>query len=123
MPGPGEYKTDVGGMGSLAHHPSSSSTFGARTTTPAGCAVPGPGAYEQVRFYRDRPVTWDTGGYGARVGLGYRCTVYKRTLPPAASRGWFGFIINSKGFVKFKAKVLTGFIKPQTQVALGFKNR
>jgi hypothetical protein len=51
--------------------------------------------------------TGDLGHRGVRgaVGLGCRFT-YKRTLPPAPSSGWFCFIANSWGSLKFKAKVL-----------------
>jgi hypothetical protein len=49
-------------------------------------------------------------------------TVYERTLPPAPSSGWFGFIVNYKGLdFKCKAKVLTGFIKSQTKLLLELK--
>jgi hypothetical protein len=60
----------------------------------------------------------DLGYSGTRdaVGLGYRFTVYKRTLPRAPSR-WFGFIANSRGLLKLKAMVLTGLIKSQTKLA------
>jgi hypothetical protein len=75
-----------------------------------------------VRFrrYRFSP-TGDLGYSGTRgaVGLGHTLTVYKRTLPPAPSSGWFGFIVNSKEFFKLEAKVLTGSIP--NQVALGLK--
>ena len=29
---------------------------------------------------------------GGRVRIGDRLTLYKRTLPPAPSRGWVGFV-------------------------------
>jgi hypothetical protein len=50
----------------------------------------------------------DLGYRGVRgaIGIGYRFTEYKRTLPPAPSKGLPGFIVNSKGLLKFKAKVL-----------------
>jgi hypothetical protein len=54
-------------------------------------------------------------GRRGAVGVGYSFTVCKRTLPPAPSRGWFGFIVNSKGKI-LKAKVPTGFIKSLTKL-------
>jgi hypothetical protein len=57
-------------------------------------------------------------GVGLQVGhRGIRGAVgkdtgplYKRTQPPAPSRGWAGFVVNSKG-LNPKQKVLTGFVK------------
>jgi hypothetical protein len=65
----------------------------------------------QVRLCRGRfslPVHYrcTAGDLGYReirgaLGLGYRFTGYKRTLPPAPSREWFGFIVKtqSKGVI------------------------
>jgi hypothetical protein len=53
-----------------------------------------------------------TGEGGRRaVGLGYTFTGFKRTLHPPQVGGWFGLIVNSKGLLQFKAKVLPGFIE------------
>jgi hypothetical protein len=43
-------------------------------------------------------------------------SLYKRTLPPAPSSGWFGFIVNSKGLLEFKAKVLAGCIESRARL-------
>jgi hypothetical protein len=54
---------------------------------------------EQVRCCRYRlPPSGDLGYSGARgaVGLGYRSTVYKRTLPPAPSRVVLFVILKGK---------------------------
>ena len=59
-----------------------------------------------------------TGDYAYRGGrVRYRFTV----LPPAPSRGWFGSLLILRVFNNSKRKVLTGFVKPQNQVALKLK--
>jgi hypothetical protein len=40
---------------------------------------------------------------------------------PDPSRGWFGCIVISKRLYKFKAMLMTGFIKPQTKVLCELK--
>jgi hypothetical protein len=42
--------------------------------------------------------------------------VYKRTLPPAPSSGWFGFIVNSRGSVKTQTKGADRFYQTQTKL-------
>jgi hypothetical protein len=44
--------------------------------------------YLQVREILPRPVDLGYRGISGAVALGYRFTVYKRTLPPASSWGW-----------------------------------
>jgi hypothetical protein len=67
------------------------------------CSLPGGLGYRGVR------------GAG-RVRI-YRFTVSSGPCHPPQVGEWFGFIVNSKGLLQFKAKVLTGLINPKLQVA------
>jgi hypothetical protein len=56
--------------------------------------------------------TGDSGYRGVRGADGWDTgSLYKRT-----QIGGVGFIVNSTGLLKFKAKLLTGFIKSQTKL-------